>query len=297
MQAKVSIIGAGNVGGSTAHLILQKQLARLVLVDIIEGLPQGKALDLMQSGFVEGYKGGILGTNNFQDIKDSQIVLITAGVTRKPGMHRLDLLKKNAIIIENITKYIVKYSPDSIIVVMTNPVDVLTYHTWKKGGFPPNKVIGQAGILDTARFRYFLSQEMDEPTETMVMGGHGDTMLPILRKPTTDLVPKERLSAIVDRTRKGGAEIVSLMKTSAYYTPAAAAVAMIEAILNDTKETMPVSAYLNSEYGINDVYIGVPAVLGRDGVEKIVEIELTSEERETLHKTADLYKDTRYKIQ
>ena len=329
---KVAIIGAGNVGGSTAHLILQRELAAVVLVDIITGLPQGKALDLGQSGFIEGYKPCVTGTNDYKDIEGSDIVFITAGLVRKPGMDRLDLLKKNASIIEGITKNIVKYCPDSIIIMMSNPVDVLTYHAWKLSGFPHKRVMGQAGILDTARFKYYVSRETSESIETIVMGGHGDTMLPILREPLTatnapgmpgdtifavlarpdvtsgrasvdpkdrtltELLSKEKLDSVVDKTRNGGAEIVSLMQTSAYYAPAAAAVSMIEAVLKDSKETMPVSAYLNGEYGVNDVYIGVPVVLGKNGVEKVLEIELTADEKDALQRSASSYKENIKKI-
>lgn len=296
MQPKVSIIGAGNVGGSAAHLILQRELSSVVLVDVVSGLPQGKALDLEQSGFIEGYRRSVSGTNNYKDIEGSNIVLITAGITRKPGMDRLDLLNKNALVIEDIVKHIVQYCPDSIIIIMTNPVDVLTYHAWKLSGFPSTRVMGQAGVLDTARFKYFASQEISASVETMVLGGHGDTMVPILRKPVTELLSEEKLESIVDKARKGGAEIVSLMRTSAYYAPAAAAVAIIEAILKDTKETMPVSAYLNGEYGIEDVYIGVPVVLGRSGIEKIVEIELTAIEKEMMQRSTSLYKESIKKL-
>jgi len=290
MQAKISIIGAGNVGGQAAHLILQRQLADVVLLDIVEGLAIGKTLDLEQSGFIEGYKKKITGTADYRDIKGSQIVLITAGLTRRPGMDRLGLLKKNAVIIGDIVKHIVEYCPDSIILMMTNPVDVLAYYAWQNSGFPENRVLGQAGVLDTARFRYFLSQETGYLKETMVLGGHGDTMLPVLRKPLTDSIPKVKINSVIDKTRNGGGQIVSLLKTSAYYAPAAAAVSMIEAILGDTKKIMPVSARLNGEYGISDVYIGVPAVLGKNGVEKIIELELTQEEKSILQNSAELYK-------
>lgn len=302
MTKKISIIGAGQVGGTAAHMLLQKRLGDIVLLDIVEGIPQGKALDLMQSGAVEGYQSKIKGTNDYKDIKDSDIALVTAGLARKPGMDRLDLLKKNAEIMEEIIKNIKLYCSGCIMIIMTNPVDVLTYYALRLSEFSPKKVIGQAGVLDTARFIYFVAQEIDMPVKdikTVVLGGHGDTMVPLPRfttvkgRPLSEYLSTEKIQGILGRTRNGGAEIVSLLKTgSAYYTPAASAVAMIESIINDKKETMPGSVYLNGEYGIRDVCIGVPVVLGKNGVEKVIELELNQDELFCLQKSADIYKES-----
>lgn len=301
MSAKISIIGAGQVGGTTAHLLFLKGLGDIVLLDVIEGIPQGKALDIAQSGVVEGCSARIIGTNNYKDTSGSDIVFITAGFPRKPGMDRLDLLKKNAQIIKEVVENIIIYSPNCIIIVMTNPVDVLTYYTWKLSGFPANRVMGQAGVLDTARYKYFISQELDVPPDSIdaiVLGGHGNTMVPLPRlttinnRPLMELLSKEKIDNIVEKTRNGGAEIVNLLKTgSAYYAPSSSAVVMIEAILKNKKEIIPVSAYLNGQYGIKDIYIGVPAVIGRDGVEEIVELELTEEELSNLRESASQYKE------
>lgn len=300
MKTKISVIGAGQVGGTAAHLLLQKELGDIVLLDVVEGVPQGKALDLMQSGVVEGYSAGIKGTNDYKDISGSEVVFITAGFPRKPGMDRLDLLKKNAQIIEDAVKNIMIYCPECILIIMTNPVDVLTYHALKISKFKPNKVIGQAGVLDTARFKYFISAELNvQPgdLETVVLGGHGDTMVPLPRltkvkgKPLGESLSKEKIDGLIERTRNGGAEIVNLLKTgSAYYAPAASGVAMIEAILKDKKEIMPVSVYLNGEYGIFDVCVGVPVILGKNGAEKILEMKLDQEEINSLRQSAEVYK-------
>lgn len=302
MQNKITVIGAGQVGGTAAYLLLQKGLGDVVLLDILEGIPQGKGLDLLQSGAVEGYNTKIKGTNDYRDIEGSDIVFITAGLARKPGMDRLDLLKKNAEIIKQAVKNIVLYCPNSIIIMMTNPVDVLTFYAWKLSQFPSNRVIGQAGVLDSARFICFISQELSVPmtdVKTIVLGGHGDTMVPLPRlttvkgKPLTELLPKEKIDQLVTRTRNGGAEIVNLLKTgSAYYAPAASAAAMIEMILKDKKEILPVSCYLKGEYGISDIYLGVPAVLGKNGVEKIEELKLTEDELKALQKSAEIYKES-----
>lgn len=302
MKPKISIIGAGQVGGTAAHLLAQKNLGDIVLLDVVEGVPQGKALDIMQSGPVEGYSTNIKGTNDYKDIADSSVVFITAGFPRKPGMDRLDLLRKNAEIIKNAVENVVSSCANSIIIIMTNPVDALTYYARKISGFKTNKVMGQAGVLDTARFIHFISKELNVlPTDvkTIVLGGHGDTMVPLPRlttvknKPITELLPKEKIDYLIQKTRNGGAEIVNLLKTgSAYYAPAASAVGMIESIIKDKKEIMPVSCCLKGEYGIKDIYIGVPAVLGKNGVEKIEELKLTEEELASLQKSAKIYTES-----
>lgn len=302
MQAKISIIGAGFVGGTVAYGVVSKNLADVMLVDIIEGIPQGKALDMMQAGAVEGFRSQIIGTNNYEDIADSQIVVVTSGVARKPGMSRLDLLKKNAEIVKEVTQNIVKYTPETMILMVTNPLDVMTCQALRISGFLPQKVFGQAGVLDSARFAYFISQELKVPVENvsaMVLGDHGDSMVPIPRYttvsgiPITKLLSQEAIERLIERARKGGGEIVSLLKTgSAYYAPAASVVAMIEAILQDKKSVMPVSAYLKGEYGLKDIYIGVPVKLGTGGVEEVVEIELNDEEKKALYKSAEIYQQS-----
>jgi malate dehydrogenase len=302
MRTKISIIGAGQVGGTAAHLLMQKKLEDIVLLDIMEGVPQGKALDLMQSGVIENCPAKIIGTNDYKDISGSQIVFITAGLARKPGMDRLDLLKKNASIVEEAIKNIITYCPDCIIIVMTNPVDILTYHALKISGFPPNRVIGQAGVLDTARYIYFISRELNispETVQAVVLGGHGDTMVPLPRltningKPLNSLLSQDKIKHIIEKTRNGGAEIVSLLKTgSAYYAPAASAVCMIESIINDRNQIYPASVYLNGQYGISDVCVGVPVALGRTGVSEIIKLELNQEELSELHKSAQVYKES-----
>ncbi|MFH1783907.1 MAG: malate dehydrogenase [bacterium] len=301
MPAKVSVIGSGFVGGTTAYGIISKDLADVVLLDVVEGIPQGKALDIMQAGAVEGFGHKVKGSNSYEDISGSKIVVVTAGISRKPGMSRLDLLKKNASVIKAVTENIVKYAPDSMILIVTNPLDVMTYEAFKVSGFPPQRVFGQAGILDSARFSYFISEELGVPVKNisaMVLGGHGDSMVPLPRyttvsgKSITKLLSKEALERLVERTRKGGGEIVSLLKTgSAYYAPASSVVHMVEAILKDKKTVMPVSAYLRGEYGLNDIYIGVPVTLGAGGVEKIEELELTKEEKDALSRSAEIYKE------
>ena len=288
MQAKVSVIGSGFVGGTIASSIVYKNLADVVLVDLVEGIPQGKALDIMQAGAIEGFKRKIVGTNDYEDIADSDIVVVTAGVSRKPGMSRLDLLKKNAEIVKKVTQNIVKYSPESIIIMVTNPLDVMTFQAFKVSGFNHKKVFGQAGILDSARFSYFISKELGVSVESisaMVLGGHGDSMVSIPRYttvsgiPITELLSKDVIDRLIQRTSNGGGEIVSLLKTSsAYYAPAAAVVSMVESVLRDSNSILPVSAYLQGEYGLSDIYIGVPVKLGAGGVKEVLEIELNEEE-------------------
>lgn len=293
---KISVIGAGNVGATTALLLAQQQLGDIFLLDIIEGLPEGKALDMAEAGPVARFESRVWGTEKYEDIADSDIVVMTAGLPRKPGMTRMDLLTKNAEIVKSVTKQVAKVAPKSIIVVVTNPLDVMTYVAWKTSGFPRQRVVGMAGVLDSTRFREFIAAELNvsvEDTQTIVLGGHGDSMVPLPRFTTVSgipigqLLPTETITRLVDRTRKGGTEIVNLLKTgSAYYAPAAAASQMVEAIVSDKKRLLPASAYLEGEYGLKDVFAGVPVILGRNGVERIVEIELSAEEKEALSKSA-----------
>ncbi len=297
---KVSIIGAGNVGATTALFLAQKEIADLVLVDVIEGMPQGKALDMLEASPVLGYSCDIVGTNSYEDIKDSSIVIITAGLARRPGMDRLDLLKKNAGIIQSAVENICQYAPDSIILIVTNPLDVMTYHAFKVSGFNRERVLGQAGVLDSSRFASFVAKELNvsmQDIHAMVLGGHGDTMLPlpdyttVSGVPVAQLLSKDKLDAIIDRTRKAGGEIVSLLKTgSAYYSPAASAAYMAEAIIKDKKSLISASVYLEGEYGLSGICIGVPVILGKGGAEKIVEVELTEDQRQSLHNSAEVYK-------
>ena len=294
-RKKITIVGAGNVGATTAHMAAAKELGDIVLIDVIEGLPQGKALDLMQAAPIMGFDSIITGTNNYADTADSDLVIITAGVARKPGMTRDDLLNTNYKIVHSVTENIVRYSPDCILIVVSNPLDVMVYTAYKASGFPANRVFGQAGVLDSARLRTFLAMELGishKDISAMVLGGHGDSMVPILSHsfaggiPIAKLLSFERLNEIVKRTANGGAEIVSYLKNgSAYYAPAAACVEMAEAVLKDKKRVLPVTAYLNGEYGAKDIYIGVPALIGSNGVEKIIELELTLDEKTALDKS------------
>ncbi|WP_027717274.1 malate dehydrogenase [Desulfovirgula thermocuniculi] len=293
---KITIVGAGNVGATCAHWAAAKELGDIVLVDVVEGIPQGKALDLMEAAPVEGFDALIVGTNSYEETRDSDVVVITAGVARKPGMSRDDLLATNYKIVRSVTEEIVKYSPEAFIIVVTNPLDVMTYVAYKASGFPPNRVFGMSGVLDSARFRTFVALELGisfEDVTTFVLGGHGDDMVPMVRYtyaggiPIEKLLPAERIAALVERTRHGGAEIVNYLKTgSAYYAPGASVVQMVEAVLKDKKRILPVSAYLNGEYGYSDIYLGVPAIIGGNGVEKVLEIELTAEEKAALDKSA-----------
>jgi malate dehydrogenase len=301
MRKRVSIVGSGNVGATAAQRIVDKELADVVLIDIIEGVPQGKALDLLQSGPVEGYDSQILGTNDYKDTANSDIVIITAGLPRRPGMSRDDLLMKNYEIVKGVTEQVVKYSPNSILIVVSNPLDAMVQTAFKVSGFPKQRVIGMAGVLDSARFRTFIAMELNvsvENIQAFVLGGHGDTMVPLPRYstvagiPITELMSKERVEALVKRTRDGGAEIVGLLKTgSAYYAPSASTVEMVEAIFKDKKKILPCAAYLEGEYGINGYYVGVPAKLGKGGIEQIIEIRLTPEEDAALRKSADAVKE------
>lgn len=302
MQSKVSVIGAGNVGATCALFAAEQQLGDIVLTDIVEGMPQGKALDILQSASPLGKDISIKGSNDYADIAGSDVVIVTAGLARKPGMDRLDLLKKNAEICGGIAENIKKHAPDSIVIVVSNPIDVMVYHTWKVTGFPSERVIGQAGVLDSSRCAAFVAMELGvsvKDVSAMVLGGHGDTMVPLPRYttvsgvPITELLPKEKIDAISERTQKGGGEIVNLLKTgSAYYAPAASSVKMAAAILKDTHDLLPCSALLQGEYGLNGVYVGVPCQLGKKGLEKIVELDLTEEEKKSLHSSAAVYKES-----
>jgi malate dehydrogenase len=295
-RPKITIVGAGNVGATAAHWAAQKEMGDIVLVDIIEGMPQGKALDLMETGPVEGFDTRIVGTNGYEETANSDVVVITSGLARKPGMSREDLLAKNKEIITSVTTEIVKRSPQSILILVTNPLDTMAYLAKKVSGFPKNRVIGMAGVLDSARFRSFIAVELNcsvEDVQAFVLGGHGDEMVPLPRYstvagiPLPELMSPEKIDRIVERTRKGGGEIVALLKTgSAYYCPSAAAVQMVEAILLDKKRILPCSAYLQGEYGLSDMYFGVPVKLGSDGVEEIIEVKLTPEEKAALGKSA-----------
>ncbi len=302
MNNKVSIIGAGMTGATTAHWLAERELADLVLVDIVDGMPQGKALDLQESLPVIGKDVRVSGSNSFEATSGSDIVVITAGLPRKPGMSRDDLLSANAEIVGNATRESLKYSPEAIIIVLTNPLDTMAYLTMKVGDLPPERVIGQAGILDSARMRAFVAMELGISVENIhcyVLGGHGDDMVPLVRhsnvagESLADLIPADRLDAIVERTRKGGGEIVGLLKTgSAYYAPGAAVAQMVEAILKDKNLIVPAAAYMQGEYGLQDIFFGVPVQLGRQGVVKIIEYELNDEEQSALNKSANSVKQT-----
>lgn len=300
-RTKISVIGAGNVGATTAHRIADLELGDVVLVDIIEGLPQGKALDLAEATPVVGKDLRIIGSNGYMETTNSDIVVITAGIARKPGMSRDDLLNTNTQIVSEVTREVCKYSPDAILIVVSNPLDAMTYVAYKLSGFPKHRVMGMAGILDTARMRYFIAEALNVSVENvvaMVLGGHGDQMVPLSRYtsvagiPLSDLMPQEQIDAIVQRTRDGGAEIVKYLKTgSAYYAPSAAVVEMVEAIIKDKHKIVPCAAYLEGEYGVNGVYVGVPVKLGARGIEQIIEISLTLEERAALHKSAEAVRE------
>lgn len=300
MRKKVAVVGAGNVGASCAQYIAEQNLADVVLVDIVEGVPMGKGLDLTQAGPIRGYDVSVTGTNDYGLIKGSALIIITAGLPRKPGMTREDLITMNAEIVSKVVYEIKKYAAEAFILVVTNPLDIMTYHAWKKSGLPSNCVFGQAGVLDSIRFRMFVAAELGvsmQDTQALVLGGHGDTMVPLPRYttvggiPITELLPKEKIEALSKRTQEGGTEIVALLKTgSAYYAPAAASVAMAEAVLTDRKRVFACSAYCTGQYGISDLYIGVPVILGAGGVEKIIELQLQPDELALLQKSAATYK-------
>lgn len=298
-RKKISVIGGGFTGATTAFLLAQKELGDIVLVDIpqMENPTKGKALDMLEAGPVQGFDANITGTSNYEDTKDSDVVVITAGIARKPGMSRDDLVQTNQKVMKSVTQEIVKHSPNCYIIVLTNPVDAMTYTVFQESGFPKNRVIGQSGVLDTARFRTFVAQELNLSVKDItgfVLGGHGDDMVPLVRYsyaggiPLETLISEDRLEAIVERTRKGGGEIVNLLGNgSAYYAPAASLVEMVEAIVKDQRRVLPSIAYLEGEYGFNGIYLGVPTILGKDGIEKIIELELTDEEKAALQKSAD----------
>ena len=296
MDKKVTVVGAGHVGATAAQRLAEKGLSDVVLVDIIEGVPQGKALDLMEAAPIEKHDSQITGANAYEATAGSDIAIITAGIPRKPGMSRDDLISTNAGIVKQVTEQIAKYSPDCVLIIVSNPLDAMCHVAYKASGFPKHRVMGMAGVLDSARFRTFIAMELNvsvENTHAFVLGGHGDTMVPLPRYstvagiPITELMAPERIDALVDRTANGGAEIVGLLKTgSAYYAPASAAVEMAEAILKDKKKILPCAALLQGEYGYKDLFIGVPVKLGAGGVEEIIQIDLTAEEKAALDKSA-----------
>jgi malate dehydrogenase len=299
-RRKVTIVGAGNVGATAAQRIVDKELADVVLVDIVKGVPQGKALDMAESAPIEGYDCRVTGSNEYAETAGSDIVVITAGIPRKPGMSRDDLLKTNYGIVKGVTEQVVKQSPNSILIVVSNPLDAMVQTAFRSSGFAKNRVIGMAGVLDSARFRSFIGMELNVSVDNIhafVLGGHGDTMVPLPRYstvagiPITELLPKETIERLVQRTRDGGKEIVDLLNTSAWYAPSSAIVEMVDAILNDRKKILPCAAFLEGEYGINGLYVGVPAKLGGKGIEQIIEITLTLEERSALQKSAAAVKE------
>jgi malate dehydrogenase len=295
-KSKVTVVGAGNVGGTTAQRLAERNYADVVLVDIVEGLPQGKALDILESGPVIGFDSNVSGTNSYEETAGSEIVVITSGSPRKPGMSRDDLLKTNQDIVRSVTEEVVKHSPEAILVMVANPLDAMCHVALEVSGFPRERVVGMAGILDTARYRTFIAKELGVSVRdvfALVLGGHGDTMVPLPSMATvggvaiTDLLPQDRVEAIVDRTRGGGAEIVQLLQSgSAYYAPSAAVVEMVDSILLDQKRLLPCAAYLQGEYGIEDLFVGVPVKLGASGVEEIVELDLEQGELEDLKSSA-----------
>jgi len=301
MNRKVSVIGSGNVGATAARSIADKELADVVILDILEGVPQGKALDMLEACPVEGSDARVLGTNDYADTAGSDIVVITAGLARKPGMSRDDLLQKNHAIIKSVTEQVVKHSPNCIIVPVTNPLDAMCQVVYRVSGFPRERVVGMAGVLDSARMRTFIAQELNvsvENTHAFVLGGHGDTMVPLPRYstvagiPITELMDADTVQAIVTRTAGGGAEIVKLLGSgSAYYAPGSAVVEMVEAILKDKKKILPCAAFLQGEYGISDLFVGVPVKLGAGGIEEIIQITLTDDERAALMKSADAVRE------
>ena len=295
MKKKISLIGAGQIGGTLAHLISIKELADVILFDVAEGVAKGKALDIAQSTSIDGQNVSIKGTNNYEDTKNSDVIIITAGVPRKPGMTRDDLLVTNLKIIKQVAEGVKKNSPKAFVICITNPLDVIVMAFQKYSGLPTHKVVGMAGILDSSRFKYFLSKEINVPVKnikTLVLGGHGDTMVPMLtqtqvnNKPVHELITKEKLDLVIEKTRKGGAEIVKFLGNgSAFYAPAASGVEMAESYLKDLKKTLPCAAFLNGEYGAKNLYAGVPIIIGKNGVEKIVEINLALEEKENFNKS------------
>ena len=302
-RPKITVVGAGNVGATCAHWAAAKELADVVLVDIVDGMPQGKALDLMQARPIFGFNVEVAGANDYAASKDSDVVIITAGIARKPGMSREDLINTNKNIVANVTREVAAQSPNAFIIIVSNPLDAMCYVAYKVSGFPKNRVMGMAGILDTARYRCFIAMELGvavDEIQAMVLGGHGDEMVPVVSAtnisgvPLTGLLPKEKIDALVERTKKGGGEIVALLKTgSAFYAPAAAAVQMSEAILKDQKRLVPVSAYLEGEFGLKDIFFGVPVILGAGGIERILPLTLNAEEEKMLKHSATAVAKTR----
>jgi malate dehydrogenase len=300
-RKKITVVGGGFVGATCAHWIAAKELADVVLVDIIEGMPQGKGLDLLEAGPVEGFDVNVIGTNDYADTANSDIVIITAGIARKPGMSRDDLIGINTGIVRDVTANIAKHSPNAFLIVVSNPLDAMVYVAHKVSGFPTNRVVGMAGVLDSARFRTFIALELGvsvKDIQAFVLGGHGDTMVPLPRYttvsgiPIPDLMSAERIEALVDRTRKGGGEIVNLLKTgSAFFAPSASAVQMAESILKDQKRILPCAAYCDKEYGVGGYYVGVPVLLGASGVEKVIEIQMTPEEKAAFDRSVQAVRD------
>ncbi len=300
MKQKISVIGAGNVGATAAQRIVERELADVVLVDILEGVPMGKALDLSEAAPIEKHDARLIGANDYEPTRNSDVIIITSGIPRKPGMSRDDLLATNARIMKSVVSQVVRFSPQAVLIIVSNPLDAMCHVAFETSGFPRNRVMGMAGVLDSARFRTFIARELEvsvENTHAFVLGGHGDTMVPLPRFstvagiPITELMDPGTIERLVKRTREGGAEIVGLLKTgSAYYAPASAACEMAEAILKDKKKILPCAAYLSGEYGINDLFIGVPVKLGQDGIEEIIQIKLTPEEDRALKKSAEAVK-------
>jgi malate dehydrogenase len=301
-RKKIALLGSGNIGGTLAHLASSKELGDVVLFDIAEGIPQGKALDISQSNSVDGFDNKISGSNDYSDIKDADVVIVTAGMPRKPGMSRDDLISINSEVMKSVGKGIKENAPNAFVIVVTNPLDAMVWVMREVTGFAHNKVIGMGGVLDSSRFSYFLAEEFNvsiKDVNSFVLGGHGDTMVPLMRYSTVAGIPipdlikmgwstKEKIEAIIKRTREGGAEIVGLLKTgSAFYAPATAAITMAESYLKDQKRVLPCAAYINGEYGVKDLYVGVPVVIGANGVERIVEIELNEEEKSAFNKSVD----------
>ena len=302
MVNKITVVGAGNVGATTAQRVAEKELARtVVMVDVVEGIPQGKGLDQWQSAPIEGFDSRVIGTSGYDETAGSDLVIITAGIARKPGMSRDDLLNTNAGIVKSVAEQVAKTSPNAIVIVVSNPLDVMCYVAKQVTGFPRERVLGMAGVLDTARYRAFLAEALDvsvRDIQAMVLGGHGDTMVPLISYtsvsgiPITQLIDKAKLDAIVDRTRNGGAEIVKHLKTgSAYYAPSSGAVQMAEAIVNDQRRILPCAAWLTGEYGMKDLFLGVPCKLGRKGLERVIEVQLTADERAALEKSAEAVRE------
>lgn len=300
-MSKVTVVGSGNVGATVAQYVAEKDVADVVLIDIIEGMPQGKALDLKEAAPLHGHDRDLFGTNDYKDTANSDIVVVTAGIARKPGMSRDDLLKTNASIVQGVVKETLKHSPEAIFIIVTNPLDVMTYLAWKTAKLPWQRVLGMAGVLDSARFQSFIASELSvsaEDVRAMVLGGHGDLMVPLPRFstvngiPITELLPKDKVEALCKRTRDGGAEIVALLKSgSAFYAPGASAAEMVEAIIRDKNRLLPCCVYADGQYGLKDVYVGLPAIIGRGGVKKVVELNLQADEQAALQKSADSIRD------